>query len=66
MRYFVKMDLDKPYNLYRFNIVDEERWYPTQGWKSTRVISAYLVMGEGDYEEITDHLAREKFPDAFL
>jgi hypothetical protein len=65
MRYFVKMDLDKPYNLYRFNIINEERWYPTQGWTPTRLISEYLVMGEGDYEEITESLAQESFPDAF-
>jgi hypothetical protein len=65
MRYFVKMSRGLPFNLYRFNIVDEERWYPTQGWTPTRVISAYLVMGEGDYEEITEALAMSSFPDAF-
>jgi hypothetical protein len=65
MRYFVKMSRGLPYNLYRFNIVDEERWYPTQGWTPTRLISEYLVMGEGDYEEITESLAIESFPDAF-
>jgi len=65
MRYFVKMDLDKPFNLYRFNVIDEHRWYPTQGWTPTRLISAYLVMGEGDYEEITESLAMQSFPDAF-
>jgi hypothetical protein len=64
-RYFVKMDLDKPYNLYRFDVINEERWYPAQGWIPTRLISAYLVMGEGDYEEITTELAIETFPDAF-
>ena len=65
MRYFVKMSRGLPYNLYRFNIVDEERWYPTQGWTPTRVISAYLVMNEGDYEEITESLAMKSFPSAF-
>jgi hypothetical protein len=25
----------------------------------------YLAMGEGDYNEITEALARETFPDAF-
>jgi len=65
MRYFVKMSRGLPYNLYRFNIIDEERWYPTQGWTPTRVISEYLVMGEGDYEEITEALAMSSFPDAF-
>ena len=65
MRYFVKMSRGLPYSLYRFNIVDEKRWYPTQGWTPTRNISAYLVMGEGDYEEITEALARDSFPDAF-
>lgn len=65
MRYFVKMSRDLPYNLYRFNIVDEERWHPTQGWTPTRNISTYLVMGEGDYDEITEQLVRETFPDAF-
>jgi hypothetical protein len=65
MRYFVKMSRGEPFNLYRFNIITEERWYPTQGWTPTRNISAYLVMGEGDYEEITESLAEESFPDAF-
>lgn len=65
MRYFVKMSRGLPRNLYRFNIIDEDRWYPTQGWTPTSLISAYLVMGEGDYEEITTELARETFPDAF-
>lgn len=65
MRYFVSMSRGKPYALYRFNIIDEERWYPTQGWTPTRLISAYLVMGEGDFEEITTELAKETFPSAF-
>lgn len=65
MRYFVKMSRGEPFNLYRFDIVNEERWYPTQGWTPTRNISAYLVMGEGEYEEITQSLAEESFPDAF-
>ena len=65
MRYFVKMSRGLPRNLYRFNIVTEERWFPKDGWTSTRLISAYLVMGDGDYEEITPELAFKTFPDAF-
>jgi hypothetical protein len=65
MRYFVIMSRGEPYNLYRFDVINEDRWFPTQGWTPTRVISAYLVMGEGDYEEITESLAMESFPDAF-
>ena len=65
MRYFVKMDLDKPYNLYRFDVINEDRWLDSQGWTPTRKISAYLVLGEGDYEEITESLAISSFPDAF-
>jgi hypothetical protein len=66
MRYFSKLKGDGlPANLYRFNIIDEDRWYADKGWVPTKNISAYLAIGEGDYDEITESLAREYFPDAF-
>lgn len=65
MRYFVSMSRGKPFALYRFNIVDEDRWYEVQGWTQTRLISEYLVKGDGDFEEITPALAEQSFPNAF-
>lgn len=65
MRYFVSMLKDKPYALYRFNIIDEDRWYEVQGWTPSRLISEYLVKGDGDFEEITPSLAEKTFPNAF-
>lgn len=68
MRYFVKMDGNVPYSLYRFNLLPdkvlEERWNQTV-WQPTTNIAGYLAVGEGDYDEITPELARKTFPLAF-
>ena len=65
MRYFVKMDLNIPYSLYRFQMPHEQHWLPDRGWRDSNKISAYLAIGEGDYDEITEELARKTFPAAF-
>jgi hypothetical protein len=66
MRYFVKMGVDKPFNLYRFEMPQEQRWFSDKGWQDSNKISAYLAIGEGDYDEVTEQLARQSFPEAFL
>jgi hypothetical protein len=44
----------------------EQRWFSDKGWQDSNKISAYLAIGEGDYDEVTEQLARQSFPDAFI
>jgi hypothetical protein len=67
MRYFVVLDQGAPFALWRFDSskVKEERW--TDGeWVSSEVIVEYLALGEGNFEEVTEELATQTFPDAFV
>jgi hypothetical protein len=66
MRYFVVLDQGAPFALWRFDSskVKEERW--TDGeWVSSEVIVEYLALGEGNFEEVTEKLATQTFPEAF-
>jgi hypothetical protein len=63
-RYFILTSRGEPINLRRWTPIKEERWQ-NEEWVPSNVISGYLAMGEGDYDEITTELAMETFPNAF-
>lgn len=72
MRYFVKTDNNfQPTVLYRFNLdvldsISEEIWQPIAGiWKPSDRIVEVLTQGSADYDEVSEELAKETFPDAF-
>lgn len=71
MRYFARLGKDnEAVNLYRFEVGDtamvEDRWSPN-GWVENMDadIARYLVEGQGDYQEISEDVARQIFPQAF-
>ncbi len=71
MRYFVKiLGFDTPGDLYRFETggkaIVEQYWSPT-GWKrdDAAELVGYLVVREGDFDEISEAKAQEMFPLAF-
>ena len=71
MRYFAKLGAEnKAINIYRFmpveNSIIEDYWSP-QGWKHDQdaEIVGYLALGEGDFTEISEEVARKIFPKAF-
>lgn len=68
MRYFVKMDVNTPHCLYKFEVqpqrILEERWHKGT-WTPSTNIAGYLMTGDGDYEEVTPSLAKTAFPEAF-
>lgn len=71
MRYFAKLGANQePINLYRFergeNEMVEDYW-SSSGWKrdDDADVVGYLALGEGDFSEITEELARKTFPHAF-
>lgn len=71
MRYFAKLGAEnKAINIYRFmpveNSIIEDYWSP-QGWKHDQdaEIAGYLALGEGDFTEISEAVARKIFPKSF-
>ena len=71
MRYFARLGKDnEAVNLYRFEVGDtamvEDRWSPN-GWVENwdADIARYLVEGQGEYQEISEEVARQIFPQAF-
>jgi hypothetical protein len=71
MRYFAKLGAEnKAINIYRFmpveNSIIEDYWSP-QGWKHDQdaEIAGYLALGEGDFTEISEEVARKIFPKSF-
>jgi hypothetical protein len=68
LRYFVNFYRNEPHTLWRFNVepdrVVEERW-DAPNWTPSDVIAEYLVLGEGNFEEIAPELAQKAFPIAF-
>jgi hypothetical protein len=72
MRYFVKnLESDPWVNLYRFEIgksaTVEEYWLPS-GWKLDLAaeLVEYLVLGEGNFGEVSVKKAQKMFPQAFI
>ena len=71
MRYFARLGKDnQAVNLYRFEVGDtamvEDRWSPN-GWVENMDadIARYLVEGQGDFQEVSEEVARKIFPQAF-
>jgi len=70
MRYFVRLGANnEAVSLYRFEVADamiEDRW-GEQGWSAVTdaIIPRYLTLGEGDYQEVSEEVARKIFPEAF-
>ena len=71
MRYFARLGKDnEAVNLYRFEVGDtamvEDRWSPN-GWVENMDadIARYLVEGQGDFQEVSEEVARKIFPQAF-
>lgn len=71
MRYFAKLGANnQAINIYRFmpaeNRMIEDYWSP-QGWKHDQdaEIVGYLALGEGEFTEISEEVARKIFPHAF-
>jgi hypothetical protein len=70
MRYFVRLGANnEAVSLYRFEVADamiEDRW-GEQGWLAVTdaIIPRYLTLGEGDYQEVSEEVARKIFPEAF-
>jgi hypothetical protein len=68
LRYFVNFYRNEPHTLWHFEVqpnkILEERW-DAPNWTPSDVIAEYLVLGEGNFEEITPELAEKTFPDAF-
>lgn len=72
MRYFAKQGAGGvAINIYRFEVgketITEDYWTKT-GWKQDQdaEVAGYLALGEGDFTEVSESVAREIFPDAFL
>lgn len=71
MRYFVSLGKDNiALNLYRFEVGDtemvEDRWTPngwTENWDAD--IARLLVEGVGDFQEVSEEVARKVTPEAF-
>ena len=68
MRYFARLGKDnQAVNLYRFEVGDtamvEDRWSPN-GWVENMDadIARYLVEGQGDFQEVSEEVARKIFP----
>jgi len=71
MRYFAALGANnQAINIYRFMPAEskmiEEYWSP-QGWKHDQdaEIVGYLALGEGEFTEISEEVARKIFPEAF-
>lgn len=71
MRYFASLgDGNKALNIFRFERGEtgmiEDYWTPN-GWKKDEdaEIVRYLALGEGDFQEVTEDVARQIFPDVF-
>jgi hypothetical protein len=72
MRYFAKQGAGGvAINIYRFEVgkerITEDYWTKT-GWKHDQdaEVAGYLALGEGDFSEVSESVAREIFPEAFL
>ena len=72
MRYFAKQGAGGvAINIYRFEVgkerITEDYWTKT-GWKHDQdaQVAGYLALGEGDFSEVSESVAREIFPEAFL
>lgn len=71
MRYFVSLGKDNiALNLYRFEVGDtemvEDKWTPngwTENWDAD--IARLLVEGVGDFQEVSEEVARKVTPEAF-
>jgi hypothetical protein len=71
MRYFASLgDGNKALNIFRFERGEtgmiEDYWTPA-GWKKDKdaEIVGYLALGQGDFTEISEEVARKIFPQAF-
>jgi hypothetical protein len=71
MRYFAKQGAGGvAINIYRFEVgkerITEDYWTKT-GWKHDQdaEVAGYLALGEGDFSEVSESVAREIFPEAF-
>jgi len=71
VRYFAKLGANnQAINIYRFmpaeNKMIEDYWSP-QGWKYDQdaEIVRYLTLGEGEFTEISEEVARKIFPMVF-
>jgi len=71
MRYFASVGANnKALNIFRFDRGEtgmiEDYWTPN-GWKkdSDAEIARYLVLGEGDFVEISEEVARQMYPQVF-
>lgn len=70
MRYFVRLDGNNhPVLLYRLNLdvpnqISEQAWFEGAWVPTDRIVEA-LVTGSVDYDEITEEVARQIYPDAF-
>ena len=65
MRYFFNFYKDVPSSVFRFKVPVEEQWRVSEWVESDNVVSDYLVMGEGNLEEVSYETATKYFPDAF-
>ncbi len=73
MRYFVKLGADnEAVNIYRFEVGDtamiEDRWdVRKKDWVDNpdADVVRYLTQGEGDFQEVTEEVAKQIFADAF-
>lgn len=73
MRYFAKLGANnEAVNIYRFEVGDttitEDRWDSRKNsWVDNpdADIVGYLTQGEGDFQELTEDVARQIFPQAF-
>ena len=71
MRYFAKLGAEnKAVNIYRFEVgeksIIEDRW-SKNGWVENpdADVVRYLSQGEGDFQEVTEEVAQQIFPQAF-
>jgi hypothetical protein len=73
MRYFAKLGADnEAINIYRFErgetAMVEDRWdIRTKSWMDNpdADVVRYLTQGEGEFQEVTEEVARQIFPDVF-
>ena len=73
MRYFAKLGANnEAINIYRFEVgettITEDRWdIRSKSWVDNpdADVVRYLTQGEGEFQEVTEDVARQIFPDVF-
>ena len=73
MRYFAKLGANnEAINIYRFEVgettITEDRWdIRSKAWVDNpdADVVRYLTQGEGEFQEVTEEVARKIFPHAF-